>query len=154
MIVGILVAVLLAALVNTLSSPASAETIEIPVAEATINGAEGETVALGSVDVPEDLVGRSCDVVAVVSNQASMHAGNELVVSSGESTATIAGVEDAVGSVTLAGGTITLGSTVTVAVKLGPDGVSSLGSTLTVTCAALPPATPAAPVVTTPTYTG
>jgi hypothetical protein len=146
--------VLLAALVNLLSGPASADTIEVPVGDAVVTGDEGDVIPLGSADVAADLVGRSCTVEAVVTNQESVNAGNELVVSTGDSTATIPGIEDAAGTVTTQGGTVTLGSTITVAVKLGPTGISSIGSSLTVTCAALEPAPPAAPVVTTPPYTG
>ncbi|MGI9612944.1 MAG: hypothetical protein ACR2QO_08555 [Acidimicrobiales bacterium] len=152
--IGIVFVVLLAALASMFSSPAAAETIQVPVGDAIVRGAEGDVIQIGSADIAAELVGRACTVEAVVTNQESAHPGNELIVTSGDTSAAIAGIEDTAGTVTTAGGTLTLGSTITVAVKLGPSGISSIGSSLTVTCAALEPAPPAPPVVETPKYTG
>lgn len=152
--VGIVFAILLAVLASMLTSPAAADTIQVPVGDAVVRGAEGDVVPVGSADIAAEMVGRACTVEAVVTNQESVHTGNELIVTSGDTSASIAGIEDTAGTVTTAGGTLTLGSTITVAVKLGPSGISSIGSSLTVTCAALEPTPPAPPVVTTPKYTG
>lgn len=128
--------------------------IRIPVQEAYVTGDVGSSVPMGSADVDAALVGRSCNVVATVANQESVHPGNTLVVSSGDSSVSIAGIEDVAGEVTTEGGTITLGDTVSVAVVLGEDGATSLGSSLTVTCEALPETKPTAPTPADPTYTG
>lgn len=128
--------------------------IEIPIHEAYASGDVGSSVGMGSVDVAAELVGRSCDVVANVTNQESVHPGNTLVVSSGDSSVSIGGIEDEAGAMTADAGTITLGSTISAAVVLGDDGATSLGSSLTVTCEALPPTAPLAPTPASPVYTG
>ena len=128
--------------------------IEIPIQEAYSSGDVGSSVAMGSADVADELVGRSCNVVATVTNQESVHAGNTLVVSSGDSSVSISGIEDEAGAVTTEGGTITLGDTITAAVVLGDDGATSLGSSLTVTCEALPETEPTPPTPASPVYTG
>ena len=155
-IVGIVLAVLLAVAGSILSSPASADTdmIDVPIGTPVAEGAEGDVVVIGGADVNEEFIGRSCNLEVVVTNQQSVHAGNVLIVTSGDSTTTVTGIEDTAGTVTTQGGTLTLAETVTIAIQLGPDGLSSVGSNLTVTCEALDPAPPAAPVVTTPEYTG
>lgn len=128
--------------------------IEIPIHEVYAKGDAGSSVAMGSADVPDELVGRSCNVVATVNNQESVHVGNTLVVSSGDSSVSMAGIEDVADAVTTEGGTITLGDTVTAAVVLGSDGATSLGSSLTVTCKALPQTQPTPPTPASPVYTG
>lgn len=128
--------------------------IEIPIQEVYASGDVGSSVAMGSADIAAELAGRSCNVVVTVTNQQSVHAGNTLVVTSGDSSVSISGIEDEAGAVTTDGGTITLGETISVAVVLGDDGATSLGSSLTVTCEALPDTKPAPPTPAEPTYTG
>jgi len=128
--------------------------IEIPIQEVYVTGDVGSSVAMGSAEVADDLVGRSCNVMATVTNQESVHPGNTLVVSSGDSSVSIAGIEDVAGAVTTQGGTITLGDTISAAVVLGDDGATSLGSSLTVTCDALPETEPTPPTPASPVYTG
>ena len=128
--------------------------VEIPVEHVYERGAPGTSVAMGSADVADDLVGQTCNVVATVTNQESVHPGNKLVVSSGDSIVEIGGIEDKAGAVTTQGGSLTLGETVTVAVVLGDDGATSLGSSLTVTCEPLPETPPTPPTQADPTYTG
>ncbi|MDH3302622.1 MAG: hypothetical protein OES24_19155 [Acidimicrobiia bacterium] len=128
--------------------------IEIPIQEVYVKGDAGSSVAMGSADVADEMVGRSCNVVATVTNQESVHPGNRLVVSSSNSRVEIAGIEDVPDAVTTNGGTITLGDTVTAVVVLGSDGATSLGSRLTVTCEALPEAEPTPPTPASPVYTG
>jgi hypothetical protein len=128
--------------------------VEIPIEFVYERGDAGSSVAIGSADVAADLVGQTCNVVATVRNQESVHPGNKLVVSSGGSTVEIAGIEDEAGAVTVDGGSLTLGATVSVAVVLGNDGATSLGSSLTVTCEPLPETPPTPPTPSQPTYTG
>lgn len=135
-------------------TPVSAQAIEVPIQDVMTNGEPGSSVALGSADVSDDLQGRSCEVAAVVTNQSSEHAGNVLVISSGDSSITVASIEDQANTVTSGSGTLTLGSTVEVAVVLGDTGGTSLGSSLTVTCAPLPPTPPPPAVEGEPPYTG
>ncbi|MDH3295670.1 MAG: hypothetical protein OER95_15230 [Acidimicrobiia bacterium] len=128
--------------------------VEIPVAHVYGHGEPGSSVAMGSAEVGDDLVGQTCDVVAKVTNQESAHPGNKLVVTSGDSSVEIAGIEDTAGAVTVKGGSLTLAKTVSVAVVLGEDGATSLGSSLAVTCEPLPATKPTSPTPTQPTYTG
>lgn len=136
------------------AGPAGAETITVPIDQVAAKGEPGSTVQIGQADVPEDLVGRSCDITVVVTNQISAHPGNQLVVSSGDSSVVVAGIEDEPGGVTTQAGTITLGPSIVVGVQLGTANITSLGSNLTVTCEPLPVTRPASTVVTQPIYTG
>lgn len=136
------------------SGPAAAQDIEIPIEQTVIDTTPKSTVQIGQADVPADLVGRTCEIEVVVTNQSSVHPGNNLIVASDGSSVTVEGVEDEAGGVSTVAGSITLGDTITVSVFLGRDSISSLGSNLSVTCAPLPPTPPAPTVVTRPSYTG
>ena len=150
-----MLAVAVAAAVGFVAAPASAETIEVDIAQTAVQGDPGSTVQLGSADVAAELVGRSCAVAITVTNQVSENPGNKLVVSSGDSGVEVPGIEEAANAVTTASGTLTLGSTINVSVVLGPStSFTSLGSSLVVTCELLPEPPPSKPVVTTPTYSG
>ena len=142
------------ALIGIGASPVSAETIDIPVVEAYVSGAPGSVLSLGTTTVDAGLVGRSCDVTAVVTNGASVHAGNKLIVTSGDSRVEIAGIEDLADGVTQQGGTLTLGSSIEVSVMFGADGISSIGSSGAVSCKAAPVSPPPPAVVAKPAYTG
>jgi hypothetical protein len=136
------------------TGPAGAETITVPIDQVAAKGEPGSTIRIGQADVSDDLVGRSCDITVVVTNQESAHPGNKLIVASGDSSLTIDGIEDEPGGITTQAGTITLGSTITVSVQLGTANITSLGSNLTVTCDPLPVTKPASTIVTTPVYSG
>jgi hypothetical protein len=144
----------LALLLGLVASPASADEIDVPIDDVIVSGDAGSVHEIGGTDVDADLVGRTCDIVAEVTNQSSVHTGNTLIVTTGDSTVTVEGIEDVADGVVTKAGSVTLGSTIKVSVELGDDGTSSLGSNLTVTCEALPEAPPAEPVVETPEYTG
>ena len=147
------VAALVAAGVG-MASPVSADTITVPVIEAYVSGEPGSTLEIGNAAIEADVQGRSCNVVAEVTNGGSVHPGNKLIVTSGDSRVEMDGIEDVADSVRTEGGSLTLGSTIEVSVMFGADGVSSLGSSLTLVCEALPAAPPAPPVPGEPTYTG
>lgn len=134
--------------------PASAQTIDVPIEEVYTTGEPGTSVAIGSAEVAEDLQGRSCEISATVTNQSSEHPGNTLVITSGDSTVEVAGIEENADAVTTSGGTLTLGADIQVSVVLGDTGGTSLGSSLTVTCEPLPATPPPPPVVADPPYTG
>ncbi len=134
--------------------PASADTIEVPIAEVAAKGEPGSLVAIGSTDVDADLQGRSCAVAVVVQNQVSAHPGNTLVITSGDSRIEVPDIEATANGVTEAAGTLTLGETINVGVMLGNANITSLGSSLTVTCEPLPETPPPPPVSGEPPYTG
>ena len=143
------------ALLATLhGSPVSAQTIEVPIGDNFITADPGSLVPLATAAVPADLTGRSCNLSVTVTNQESVHPGNALVITSGDTTVTVEKVEETANSVVTGTGVLTLGATVTVALQLGPEGLSSLGSSATVSCEALPPAPPPDPIPETPAYTG
>jgi hypothetical protein len=144
----------LVGLIGLTGLPASAQTIEVPITQSFASGAPGSTTALGSVPVPANLVGRSCTAQAVVTNQESIHPGNTLIITSGASSVSVAGIEETPGSVTSQAGVLTLGDSITVSLQFGNDGLSSLGSNLTVTCAPIPAQTTVVPVTTTVKYSG
>lgn len=144
----------LAVIAGLVAGPASADTVDVPIGETYIGGEPGSSLQIGSSAVPDDLVGRTCSVVAEIVNADSIHPGNTLVVTSGDSTVEITDIEDAAGTFVREGGSLTLGATMDASIVFGPDGVSSLGSSLTLTCEALPPAPPPPSVEADPTYTG
>ncbi len=153
---AVISALFLAAVVGLFASPAFAQDdassdlataeISITVTETYVTGTPGDTVQIGSTAVDAALQGRTCEVVATISNQSSIHTGNTLVVTSGDSSVNMANIEDEADTTVTRGGTITLGETITAAVVLGPDGATSLGSSMSLACAALP-VTPIAPAV-------
>lgn len=144
----------LAIAAGLIAVPAAADTIEVPIADVAAKGDPGSTVQIGSADVDGELQGRSCEVAVVVKNQVSEHPGNKLIITSGDSRIEIPGIEDTANGVTEAGGTLTLGTTINVGVMLGNANITSLGSSLTVTCAPLPETPPPPPVTGEPPYTG
>lgn len=152
---AVVVAMFLAVTVGFVAAPVGADTIEVEIPTTAVKGDPGTTVVLGGSAVEADLQGRSCEVAVVVTNQVSKNPGNKLVVTSGDSRIEVDGIEDVENAVTNAGGTLTLGETIDVYVTLGPTSkITSLGSSLSVTCKLLPVQPPSPPVVTTPTYTG
>lgn len=123
------------------ASPASAiDDIVIPI-DTVVRGDEGDVVQVASVPVDEDLVGDTCAARLVDSNNESTHPNNDLIFTSGSWTATAEDVESEADSSTEIDGTITLGETVVVEVRLGSDGVFSGGLTLNFDCEDVIPAT-------------
>lgn len=142
-------------------SPVSAQTITVDIADGTlIQGPVGSVHSLGSQDVPADLVGQSCDLVIEVKNNESVHPGNSIIVSSGDSKVTLDKVEEEAGTSVSTKGTLVLGKAIDVSVKLGEDEMSSLGSEVSVTCTpvvtttTLPEPPVPTPVTTTPAFAG
>lgn len=152
--VGGITAALLALVVVLIGLPASAQTVELDFDDVAVGGDEGTTVEIGKADVDSELVGRSCNLVAEVQNQSSVHPGNKLIVTSGDSTLEIEAIEDTADGLTSEAGTLTLGETIVVAVQFGPNQYTSLGSNLTVTCEPLPPSPPPSTVPADPPYSG
>jgi len=111
------------------------------------HGAAGTVVVLQQVEVPNEVQGHECEAVYAGENNSSVHPGTDLIITSGGETVELSDVEDAPGAVTSSTDTIIIGSTVTVSVRLGNDGISSLGATLDLTCV------PPVPETTTPAST-
>ncbi len=144
---GLFAASLVSAAVLTMAATAHAEDGVGSVSLNTRVPAQGHaqpgfTQVLSTQNVPESLVGGTCDVVVAGENNGSVHPDSDIIVTSAN-TVTVLDVEREanVGNIP-ADGPLTLDTAVTVSVQLGADGVFS-GGTLAVTfdCTAPPPPT-------------
>jgi hypothetical protein len=136
----------------SVAADVSSPSIAVPV-DTAVFGDPGTVHELASATVDPLLQGSTCTVMAIASNNESVHPGSDLVVSSGASSVRVADVEAAPNKVTEGDGTLVLGPQLTVSVILGGDGVFSGGVQLTVTCEAPPPTT-GPPTTEPPTTTG
>lgn len=117
-----------------LTAPVGAESeISIPFDD-LIFAPPGSVVLLAEVDVEEDLVGRTCFLAVESQNQASVHMGNDLIVSTGGSQAVVVGVEDEANGGTNQVYEMVVGETITAELRIGQDGMSSLGFGLSFDC--------------------
>ena len=107
---------------------------------ATGRAAPGSVHLVGSDNVDPALVGATCDVNVNLANNQSVHPNSDLLITSGSSTVVALDVErDADAIIDTTPGTLTLeADTVTVSVRLGPDGLFSGGFTISFACT--PPA--------------
>lgn len=116
------------------AAPVGAESeISIPFDD-LIFAPPGSVVLLAEVDVDTDLVGRTCFLAVGAENQASVHMGNDLIVSTGTSEAVIVGVEDTPNGGTNQTYEMVVGPVITVQLRIGQDGMSSLGFGLSFDC--------------------
>lgn len=149
-VAGFILALILA---FSLSGIAIADTdleINIPI-DTVVRNVEAGTVVLLTdppVEVPSELVGQECTVVAQSKNQSSVHPGNDLLVETGDSQVLIADVEAKPGATVNAIGTVVLSSEITVSLVMGPDEVFSAGVDVLVDCAPGATTTTAAPTTT------
>jgi len=136
---------------------------------AITDGTQGEVRLLSTQNVDPADVGKDCQVTVVSTNNESLHPNSDLIVQSGTSSMVAPDVEHDTTSHTFVG-QLTLGTTITVSVRFGPDGIYSGGSTVDTTCPATqpvpetqpaaeaasspPPATAPAPVRAAPAFTG
>jgi hypothetical protein len=155
-------------------NPVGAEE-EISIApDSVVTGAPGSVTNVASTDVPPELVGSSCELKVTAVNGASTHPSNTLIVTTGDTRAVIEDVEAAADGTVIAERTVTIGAKITLAIQLGPEGISSLGFTAGFDCPPvvdagqttptpdppvlglqqLPPTPAAEPTVAEPTYTG
>ncbi|MCH8899080.1 MAG: hypothetical protein IH942_01145 [Acidobacteria bacterium] len=140
---------LLAVLLIAIPAMAQTETdtIEILV-DGIVQGDEGEVIHLLTVTVPEGMVGRTCTGSAESQNNESQHVDNDFILSSGTTTAEFPNWEAVPLATTAMSGTLVLGPTVNVDLRLGPSEVSSGGVLIILTCA--PPAPPETTTTTAP----
>lgn len=148
--IGVLFAVA-ATLVLALPANAQEETIVASVALSSRIPATGHTTpdtvhVVSTSTVPANAVTGTCDVDVTGANNESVHPNSDIIVTSAN-TVTIHDVEREAGASNLpADGTLVLGDTVTVSVRLGEDGLFS-GGTLVVdfACTTPPPPTTVPP---------
>jgi LPXTG-motif cell wall-anchored protein len=136
--------------------PAAAQqSLPSVVISETIRDAPGSVHVVSVTDVDPAFVGGTCDVTVTGENNASVHPNSDILIDSAN-TVVVPDVERAAGAEGIpADGTLQLGSTLTISVRLGGDGVFS-GGFLEASFACTPPAPPPPPVttltvVTTPT---
>ncbi len=104
---------------------------------------------LVSETVEPDLVGATCSWDFHSHNQSSVHPGNDLILATGGEQWVLAGVEDTAGGELALTGSFRLGETLTVTLRLGPDGVFSAGISVEVLCDDAAATTTTAPTETT-----
>lgn len=117
---------------------AQSNTIEIEVAGIN-RGDEGDIFRVASVDVDPGMVGWRCTGTAQTENNASEHPDNDFILTSGSSSTEILDWEAAAGKITNTSGTLVLGESITVDLRLGPDRVASGGVRIVLTCSPPPP---------------
>jgi hypothetical protein len=124
-------------IVGSLGSAGAASDDIVITLDKSASGTPGDVITLGTQSVAGRYVGLTCQGAYSASNNASVHPATQLIISSGGSSVTIDGVEDAPGATRTATQPLTLGDTITIAVRLGPDGVASMaGQAVTMDCPA------------------
>jgi hypothetical protein len=147
------------------ASPAGAAEDEIKVEpdEQYIEGEAGSVHTVATETVPAELVGKDCDVRVTTVNGGSVHPGNNVITTTGDSVSEMEDVEASAEARVVGVHRVTLGESIQVDLKLGEEGLSSLGFSVGFECTPedLVPtvepeqqAPPADPVPATPTYTG
>jgi hypothetical protein len=139
-----------------LALPAGAEEEIVIRPETVISGAPGATVAVATMPVPAELVGRACDLRLTTRNQSSVHPGTNVIVATGASNTLVEGAEDSPDGSVLVTQRVELGTEIVVEVQLGSEGLSSLGFTVGFECSPdslLPVVQPARQTATTTTTT-
>ena len=123
-----------------LAVPVSAQssTIVIEVTKTHL-GDEGEIIRVASVDVDPGMVGWLCTGTAQTENNASEHPDNDFILTSGSSSTEILDWEAVAAEITHTSGTLVLDESITVDLRLGPNGVSSGGVRIVLTCSPPPP---------------
>lgn len=136
--------------------PATAQetgVIEIDIFGTVSGKTEGEIVPITSEPVPEGMVGWTCTGAAAGVNNESQHVGNDFIISTGGTTAEIINWEAVSGATTPMTGTVVLGATIDVSLRMGPSGVSSGGVVIVLSCLAPTPPTTVPPTTVPPTTT-
>jgi LPXTG-motif cell wall-anchored protein len=121
---------------------AQADVIVIPVDTVVRGVPVGSLTELASAPVAPELVGATCTGDAIGrNNETSVHPGNDLIVTTGSSSAVLHDVEREPGVVTETVGELTLGEVITVTLRMGPDQTFSGGLVLSFDCQPPPPET-------------
>jgi hypothetical protein len=133
-VVGFAAVAIYVLILATAVSAANGFEITIPV-ETVVRAPEGSITDFEPViQVPEEYQGQECSVVAHAQNQGSVHPDNDLLVTSGSSQVVIPDVEAEPGGSVEGEGTLVLGSTIVVSLRMGPDGVFSAGIDVVIDC--------------------
>lgn len=114
--------------------------IVVPV-DSVFRGPAGSVTLIASWPVPAEFQGAECEAEVEAVNQRSTHVDNDLLVTSGGVTVEVNDVESEAFGITNARLPLTLGTSVEVSLRLGPDGVSSGGLLVTIDCPLVGPPT-------------
>jgi hypothetical protein len=143
-----------AVLATVFLRPGSAGAIHELVIEFTFQTGEPfSTVTVATEEVEPWLRGASCAIEIDSTNNESVHEDTELIITSGDDVVTVPDVESAPGIVIIQEGELVLGETVVVAVRIGPDGITSGGYSVDFLCPEAPPTTTAPTTTVTTTTT-
>jgi len=124
-----------------LAAPAASQSLPTVILSQTIRDAPGSVHVISVSNVDPAIVGSTCDVTITGENNASVHPNSDILIASANQVAVL-DVERAAGAEDLpADGPLELGTTITVSVQLGGDGVFS-GGLLEATFACTPPPPP------------
>ena len=127
-----------------MTGPAAADDLPTVIISETIRDTPGSVHLLSTTDVDPAAVASACDVTVTGENNASVHPNSDILIASANQV-TVPDVERSSGAQSIpADGTLTLGSTVTISVRLGSDGVFS-GGLLQVDFTCTPPTPPPTP---------
>lgn len=126
--------------------------ISIPV-DSILRAPQGSVTLVASAQVPGEFQGVACIAEVEVDNQQSEHDGNDLIVASGGTSGMLENFETEAFGVRTVEIPLTLGSTVDVSLRMGPDEISSGGVFITVDCTQTEPPTTEPPTTAPPTTT-
>ena len=133
---------------------ASAQVVEdiisIPV-DSVLRAPVNSVTLVASAPVPGEFQGTDCIAEVEVDNQESEHDGNDLIVASGGTSGVVENFEAEAFGVRTVEIPLTLGATVDVSLRMGPDEISSGGVFITVDCAESVPPTTEPPTTEPPT---
>jgi LPXTG-motif cell wall-anchored protein len=120
--------------------------ITVPV-DTVVRGPAGSIHLVDEQRTPAGMVAATCPGTVTVTNQRSEHPNSDLIITSGATSVTVPDVETLAFASRATNFTLTLGPTIAVQVRLGPDEVFSGGLAVVIDCAA-PPTTTVAPTTT------
>ena len=128
-------ATLVALLVISLMSTQASATERITIANDEILIARpGSLLDVAQVDVDPSQVGLLCTVEVISQNQASVHIGNDLLITTGGVVTVIEDVEAEPDASVDHSVDLLIGETISFQLRMGPDWVSSLGFDLALNC--------------------
>lgn len=122
-----------AALMFPTAAAAADDLIVIPVS-GFARGDEGDVVSIATVDVPAETIGATCQITGRTVNQVSVHEGNDLLIITNGLTFVVPNFEDAGFIEHEAGEVASVGATIELQIRFGPDAVSSGGFRVSVEC--------------------
>jgi LPXTG-motif cell wall-anchored protein len=107
--------------------------IDIPV-DNVLRAPVNSVTLIATAPVPAQYQGADCVAEVEIYNQESEHEGNDLIVASGGTSGVVENFETEAFGVRTSEVALTLGATVDVSVRMGPEQISSGGIVVTIDC--------------------